>query len=143
MPAWPTRIACVLVLFFLWSQLSAIFGTGESRPAYPTARVVGMVKLDGKPIEKGKVQFAPQKPTLGDVVAAEIKNGHFNAPFVPIGKHRVLFIAVEETGRMNTDYSTPQPEFKNIIPEKYRDDGWDVSIQGNESNRIFELTTSK
>jgi hypothetical protein len=49
--------------------------------------VKGIVTLNGKPVEKGKVTFRPEK---GDPIQAEIKDGRYTAEGVPVGTARVI-----------------------------------------------------
>jgi hypothetical protein len=51
-----------------------------------TGSVKGTIALDGKPIEKGRVAFHPEK---GKSVEADIKDGAFSAAEVPVGSVRV------------------------------------------------------
>src|SRR5262245_65630992 len=48
--------------------------------------VEGVVRLDGQPLEKGKVSFHPAK---GKAVEATVKDGAYSAKDVPAGKVRV------------------------------------------------------
>jgi hypothetical protein len=50
--------------------------------------VKGIVTLNGKPVEKGKVTFRPEK---GDPIQAEIKDGHCTAEGVPVGTVMIIF----------------------------------------------------
>ena len=111
---------------------------GAERPKFPVAKVVGTVRFDGQPLEKGRVQFVPGNSTPGSPVAADVFAGQFEISDVPIGKHKVIFVATKETGKMIADRSEPYPEVVNVIPEKYRD-GLDADVSGSESKHDFDL----
>ena len=116
-----------------------VIGCGSSdRPKYPVAKVVGTVALDGQPLEKGRVQFSPVLPTPGVTVSGDVVGGKFELTDVPTGKHKVVFNASKETGKMISDRSEPYPEVINLIPATYRD-GLDATVAGTESKQSFEL----
>jgi hypothetical protein len=58
-------------------------GAGEAK-----GTVKGIVTLNNRLIEKGKVTFRPEK---GKAVEAEIKDGRYTAEGVPVGTVKVLF----------------------------------------------------
>ncbi len=111
---------------------------GSKRPSFAVARVVGTVSLDGQPLENGRVQFVPGASTPGSPVAGDVAAGKFELADVPIGQHKVIFVATKATGRMISDRSEPYPELINLIPAKYQD-GIDASVSGSESKHGFEL----
>ncbi len=115
-------------------------GCGSSEPSkkYPVAKVVGTVRLDGQPLEKGRVQFVPAQSTHGEPVSGDVTAGKFEIADVPIGPHRLLFVATKETGKMISDRSEPYPEVVNLIPDNYRD-GIEANVSGSESKHDFEL----
>jgi hypothetical protein len=119
----------------------ALAGCGRTGggPSYPSARLEGAVTIDRQPVEKGTVQFVPPAGSPAKVVEADIKDGRYVATGVPIGKVRVLFTAVKETGRTDTkSTSQPVPEVVNLIPESYRD-GLEITVAGDNPNQNFEL----
>ena len=113
---------------------------GVERPKFAVAKVIGTVTLDGQSIEKGRVQFVPVPPTPGGPVGGDVTAGKFDIADVPVGKHKVVFNASQETGKMITDRSEPYPEVVDLIPVKYRD-GVEATVNGSESKQAFELTT--
>ncbi len=115
-------------------------GCGRSEPSqkYAVAKVVGMVRLDGQPLERGRVQFVPTLSTPGEPIAGDVAAGKFEIAGVPVGQHKVLFVATKETGKMISDRSEPYPEVVNLIPDKYRD-GLDANVSGSDSKHDFDL----
>lgn len=113
-------------------------GSAEARKKYPVAKVLGTVRLDGQPIEKGRVQFVPAKATPGEPISGDVAAGKFEIAGVPVGQHKVLFVASKETGKMISDRSEPYPEVINLIPNKYLD-GLDANVTGSESKHDFDL----
>jgi hypothetical protein len=128
----------VLMVFVLGAVTAGCQG-GPRPPAYPAARLAGAVTVDGHPIANGTLQFLPPEGSPAAVVQAEIKDGHYAATAVPLGKVRVLFTAVKETGRMDSkSTSQPIPEVINLIPERYHD-GIDIHVTGDSDSQNFEL----
>ena|SRR5437899_1171893 len=123
----------------LLSVLSAGCDGGPAKPSYPSTRLEGMVTVDGHPIPAGTVQFLPPQGSKAPVVEAQIKDGRYVAANVPVGKVRVLFTAVEKTGKVDTkSTSQPVPEVVNIIPDRYRD-GLDVEVTADGAKKDFDL----
>jgi hypothetical protein len=108
--------------------------------AKSAARLEGTVTLDGHPIAKGTLQFVPQGAERLPPVSAAIKDGHYTASAVPLGKVRVLISATRKAGRMKREYSQPYEEIVSIIPKAY-EDGIAIEVTGNDAARNFELTS--
>ena len=67
------------------------------------ASISGDVKLDGKPLDKGSILFAPLPGTAGVVTGGNIVDGHYElggAKGPAIGWNRVEIQAVRKTGKM-------------------------------------------
>jgi hypothetical protein len=129
------QVAVVHVL----AAMSVGCGKGARPPAYPSARLAGMVTVDGQPVAKGVLQFLPPEGSPAAIIQAEIIDGRYTATAVPVGKIRVLFSGVKETGRVDTKSSSqPIPEVVNLIPERYRD-GMDIQVTGDNDGQNFEL----
>jgi hypothetical protein len=131
---WPWPVMAVLVAAGI---------PGCSRPAsqtaYPSTQLQGAVTVDGHPIKSGSMQFLPPSGSKAPAVQAEIKDGRYVAAGVPLGKVRVIFTAVKETGRVDTkSTSTPIPEVVNIIPDRYRD-GWEIDVTADKTQQDFDL----
>lgn len=118
--------------------LSAITGCGGG-PGYPHATIHGVVTLDGKPIEDGKITYFPQASAgAGSGGSATIAAGKYELSGVPLGKASFTFSALVETGRMVEDLGKQVPERINPIPATYREAGVDREIiSSGEQN--FEL----
>jgi hypothetical protein len=123
----------------LLSVLAAGCGGGPAKPSYPSARLEGTVKVEGELLRTGTVQFVPPQGSTASVIEAPIKDGRYIAEKVPVGKVRVLFTAVRETGRADTkSTSQPVPEVVNIIPDRYRD-GLEIEVKADSSSQNFDL----
>jgi len=114
-------------------------GGGTAKPSYPSARLEGTVSVDGQAVPTGTLQFMPPQGMNAAIVEAQIKDGRYVAANVPVGKVRVLFTAVRETGRVdNKSTSQPVPEVVNMIPERYRD-GLDIEVTADLAKKDFDL----
>ena len=120
--------------------LTAIAGCGRG-PAYPHAAIHGVVTLDGKPIEDGKITYVPQATAgAGSGGSATIAGGKYELTGVPLGQVSFTFSALVETGRTVQDLGKQVPERVNAIPAIYRDAGVarDVTSSGEQN---FELSS--
>ena len=112
------------VLVLVLSLLSA--GCGESDDL-PREAVTGTVNLDGKPLEKGSIQFSPVQGNPGAVVegGSMIADGKFSISkdrgLVP-GKYQIAIYAGGSRGAgkgaMKPETGGPAPS-KEPIPAKY------------------------
>jgi hypothetical protein len=108
-------------------------------PSYPHATIHGLVTLDGKPIEDGKITYFPQASAgAGTGGSAPITGGKYELSGVPIGQANFTFSALVETGRMVEDLGKQVPERVNPIPAIYREAGVarEISSSGEQN---FEL----
>jgi hypothetical protein len=106
------------------------------------AKLTGQVSLDGAPLAKGSVLFMPQAKGGESVqpATAEIVDGKYACPGVPLGKVLVTFVSTRETGKMITDYSEPYAEVVSVIPPKYQS-GLPLDVAGDKSGVDFVLTS--
>jgi hypothetical protein len=119
--------------------LSPITGCGGG-PNYPHATIQGIVTLDGKPIEDGKITYFPQASVgAGSGGSATIVGGKYELSGVPIGQANFTFSALVETGRMVEDLGKQVPERVNPIPVIYREAGVarDISSSGEQNFDLF------
>ena len=86
--------------------------------------VEGTVTLDGRPLEKGSVQFSPLPGSTGPTAGANIVDGKFvilpaGGPFA--GKFRVEITAVGLTGRKVLDPRSQAiiDEYAQCLPARY------------------------
>lgn len=131
-----TRATCCCLC-----SLLLLAGCGEKKPVYPSAKLYGTVTIAGKPLADGAIVFMPQEPGRGSGVKATIKDGHYAADDVPLGKVQVTFNAMQETGRMVESPSSPGkplPERIDLIPAKHRS-GVSLEVTVDKSNKDFDL----
>jgi hypothetical protein len=119
------------------------FGCSKvTRPDYPTTKVIGTVKVDGTPIEQGRIRFSPTEPTQSPAVESVVSNGGYTADNVPIGKVLVTFTGEKKTGRQIELYGKTIDQTVNVIPTKYSR-GMPVTLDANTTgNRDFNLTSN-
>jgi hypothetical protein len=89
-------------------------GCGKSHPN--AATISGAVKLDGKPIERGSIQFLPMQGVEGSIANGEIVEGRYQLSGKAgpaIGWNRVEISGSRKTGRM-----VPEPYPKRGMREE-------------------------
>jgi hypothetical protein len=90
-------------------------------------RLQGEVSFDGRPIEKGKIDFLPADGTPGGAASAGILRGRYEFPpqtgLLPTGIYAVRIIGLKKTGRTEpnrADRGGPPIEVEeNFIPPAY------------------------
>ena len=107
---------------FLWLSLCWLSACGQSDSVI-TAKVTGQVTLDGKPLERGLIQFLPTDGH-GSAAAAEIQRGNY-AVAVPLGSKRVEVTSPKVVGKQKA-YDTPDSPVMNIIEEQIP---WEYNAQ--------------
>ncbi len=123
---------CLLILPFL------VAGCGGNDFSYPCTTLKGVVKIEGRPIEKGSVTFVPLGP--GQAVGAAIRNGEYVAKGVPLGTVIVTFNAMLPSGKLIDVYGAPCAELVNVIPAKYQT-GVHLEVIAGQEEQTFELTS--
>jgi hypothetical protein len=91
------------------------------------ARLQGEVRFEGRPIEKGKIDFVPVDGTAGGAASAAIVNGRYEFPpktgVLPTGAYAVRIIGLRKTGRTEPNRvergSPPIEVEENFIPPIY------------------------
>jgi hypothetical protein len=91
------------------------------------ARLQGELSYDGRPIEKGKIDFVPVDGTVGGAASAVIVNGRYEFPpkagVLPTGVYAVRIVALRKTGKTEpnrVDRGSPPIEVEeNFIPPTY------------------------
>lgn len=115
-----------------------VAGCSKSNSPFPVARLEGTFAIDGVPVPEGSVQFQPMgsgQPGSGTVV-----NGHYVAERAPIGKVRVLFTALRETGKVVREGTHEFPERVDLVPARFRA-GVDIDVVGDNSQLDFVLNS--
>lgn len=103
-----SRCGLKVLLCMLW--LPVVAGCGGAANSAHRAAVKGEVTLDGKPLAKGAIKFAPLEGTSGVVTGAPIEDGHFDLPAeigAAVGWNRVEITAMKKTGKMVPDPFSP------------------------------------
>jgi hypothetical protein len=126
--------------------LAAMLGCSRSE----RVPVEGVVTIDGKPMDKGSIQFIPMAGTNGPTSGGNIANGKFaiasvNGPFA--GKFTVQINSPGPTGRKVVDLVTKQmiDEYGERLPAKYnRESQLQVEVTAKGKNRFdFAATSGK
>jgi hypothetical protein len=111
--------------------------------------VAGMVKLDGKPVEKGSILFTPIEGARGQVVGGEIENGRYqlSAKIGPaIGVNRVDIRAMRKTGKMVPKPFAPPgvtiPEQVEAVAERFNSKSTlKVLIKSGDNTADFDVSS--
>jgi hypothetical protein len=88
--------------------LLCFLGCADSGP--PTAEVSGTVRLDGRLIEEGSIQFIPVKGSKGPSAGDVIQDGKYHIPRkkgVTVGTNRVELRAFKKAGTKIQDPTAP------------------------------------
>jgi len=129
-----------------WCWLSAgllLCGCAGSEPS-----ISGTVKLDGKPLPNGYIQFIPIEATAGPDAGAAIKDGNYKVVRAGLagGNYRVSIKGYNESGRTERDPfggKDPVKSFVQIVPKKYNENSEEIQkINPGVNTLNFALTTS-
>ncbi len=116
-------------------------GCGED---FPSGALKGHVTVDGQPLEVGTIHFTPLEGGRGPTVSVEIgADGQYQIDKVPLGKNRVVFLAIKETGKMlrDKDMNIDYPETVSLIAPKFHLQGIEVEIVSGTTDQDFQLTS--
>lgn len=86
------------------------------------APVSGIVRVDGKPLERGVINFVPSNGTTGPGAGGEIANGEFYLDELQgpvVGTNRVEIRGFRKTGRKIAPMGSPMDEEIQVVPEQY------------------------
>lgn len=99
----------------------ALLAGCERGPGYEHATVSGQVSIDGEPVASGYVTFSPIGSQQGPVTGAAIEGGRYRCERVPVGKHRVTFVAHAAEPTTVVDHATGETRQvpKDIVPPRY------------------------
>lgn len=108
------------------------------------AHVAGQVKLDGKPLAEGTIDFLPAGGD-GPTASAIIKEGAYSLKITP-GAKVVKIEGFEKIGEHKYDKNNPESpmvaDFKPIVPEKYNTNSeLKCEITEETKQQDFELTS--
>lgn len=118
----------VVAMMALWSAGCGVGGAeGDSRPREP---ISGTVTFDGRPLEKGTIQFQPSSAAESVAAGGTISAGRFTIPRAegPVpGKYSVMIYAEANTGSTGSaEGGSPVPavrkslaELRGVIPPRY------------------------
>ena len=127
----------VFVLAFV-----ALVGCGAGGSRKPTAHLQGTVTIGGQPIPsdaQASINFKPTASGQAPSTSAQITNGKFDAPDVPIGDIIVYFNVQQPTGRMVREGTgTPYAEMRSLVPEKHGT-GMTLKVAGDNLEQNFDL----
>jgi hypothetical protein len=127
--------------------LFCVLGCADSGP--PTAEVSGTVRLDGRLVDEGSIQFIPVEETKGPSAGDIIRDGQYHIPRekgVTVGTNRVELRAFKTTGRKIQDPTAP-PGVKTearvqAFPPEFNDRSTLVRVIRAGSNEIdFDVDT--
>jgi hypothetical protein len=110
-------------------------------------RVEGVVRLNGQPLQSGKVIFQPQagRNALGVINA----DGTFtlttgDSDGALIGEHKVGIVAFEGASPGRPDPTGPRQPLKMLVPERYLapgTSGLTYEVKAGDNHPEFDLTT--
>lgn len=118
--------------------VTAIVGCGPSGPEM--GNVTGTVTYKGKPLTTGTITFIPEAGGLPTAFADIQEDGTYIGKTrdfgegVPVGKHRVMIVAVKDNG--------PEAPVEAILPMKYSSDqqsGLTADVTSGENVVDFSL----
>lgn len=124
---------------FLALAAAGLLLTGCSGSGPQRAEVSGVVKINGKLVAEGSINFYPVEGTTGPEAGAAIKDGKFHIPRDKgpvVGKNRVELKAFQKTGKKIQDPTAPAgtltDEIANIFPPEF-----------NTSSTLFREVTAE
>jgi len=134
------RLRAVFSLLCLVSSL-ALFGCGSSG-GKPTVHLRGEVTVGGAAIPddaQASITFKPTVPGQARSTSAQITNGKYDAPDVPVGAVTVYFNVQQPTGRMVREGTgNPYKEMRSLVSEKYGT-GMAIEVLEDNSEQDFSL----
>ena len=128
-------------IFPLLVCLGIVSGCGGS-DGLDRLHIKGTVKVNGAPLESGRISFLPTEGTSGPATGTVIESGQFEIPLAqgPVqGKHRIEIMAVRPTGQKIREGSGSEnpdalvEEVEQYIPQKYNQKS-ELTADLNESN---------
>jgi hypothetical protein len=127
-------VACVSTAL----ALAAILGCGDDTGLDKRYPVSGTVKYNGKPVEKGRIDFIPAKPGQGRAAGGDITDGAYSLTTATKddgalpGSYKVTVSALEidmssvkgtpgggQAGRQSKEFAKVQKDAKMLVPQKF------------------------
>jgi hypothetical protein len=114
----------------------------------PREGVSGSVTMDGQPLAKGTIQFAPTSDKIPTTITAGINDGKYSVPhtegLVP-GTYKVAISSFNEVAETPEPHHAPGkvgPAPKNLIPKQFNTASTlTAEVKGGEANTFdFEIT---
>lgn len=139
------RPRCITILVVMLFAVLPLLGCGGGSSSPPLYKVTGTVSLDGKPLEKGRIQFRIAQDN-GRAFATDIVDGKYEME-TEAGKMNVEITASRPVpGKMEPGPSPdepPVPVMEMYIPKKYNSQTTlTADVEAKEENTIpFELTS--
>ena len=128
--------------------LLVLSGCGASSDNLPREAVSGSVTIEGQPLAKGTIQFAPTSDKLPTTATAGINDGKYSIPraegLVP-GTYKVAITSFDEVAETKSLHGLPgkvAPPPKNLISKQFNtDSNLTAEVKGGETNTFdFEVT---
>jgi hypothetical protein len=127
-------VACVSTSL----ALAVVVGCSDDSGLAKRYRVHGTVKYNGKPVERGRIDFIPAKPGEGRAAGGDITNGAYSLTTATKddgalpGSYKVTVSAVDidmssvkgtpgggQAGRQSKEFAKVQKDAKMLVPQKY------------------------
>lgn len=135
---------CVFIVALV-SIATVVTGCDTGRGGRPTAHLSGAITIDGQTPEEsalGTINFRAASADQAAGTSAEIVNGKYDAPNVPMGNVTAFIQLVQPTGRTISEGDRQYPELRSLISSKY-DVGIKLEVTGDNHNQDLDLTSQE
>lgn len=119
----------------------ALSGCHNQPAGPPRGAVHGTVTLDGKPIARGTIDFAPTDPTAGPASGLPLQDGRYasEAKGAVVGKSRVEIRAPRDSNQPRGD-GDGKRNYVEAIPARYNaQTTLEVDVQAGDNTFDFAL----
>jgi hypothetical protein len=134
-------VRCGWEIVVLAALAAALLGCGQ-KPTGPERGVVhGKITLDGNPVVKGTIDFAPTDPSRGPTCGMRVVDGQYaSAERGPIiGKCRVTIRAPQMSGTMREDGDW-KSNYAELIPPRYNTQSTlEADVRAGDNTFDFDL----
>jgi hypothetical protein len=125
----------------------ACLGCGKNATS-DTAHWAGKVTLDGEPIPasaQGAITFQPAAGSKSKAVTVAIVNGVYDSRITPLGQVTAIVSLNLPNGKTYKSERTGQdiPELSPVTLTPEQSQGIALSVDGDEANHDFSLTSAK